>query len=217
LIEAVNKYDFLGYALAARSIVEIVATLRYLLVNKLQPIVHEMTTAGQYDASHVQRLIQEEDVYLRGTRFDWIQFFESGFRPLNERYAEWLVEKKKDKKAKKWKPGRQPPLEQVGTLTCLEKWAAVQPRVGVLYDLLCDMVHPNLGSVISTMVPDGNKVRFRVRHPTSEGLKLFQLSFPAFATLTGHEHAQLFSILMRSFLPIEETSSRASSESADLQ
>lgn len=70
LIEAVNKYDFLGYALAARSIVEIVATLRYLIRIRLQPIIHEVSTAGQYDASHVQRLSKEEDIYMRGTRFD---------------------------------------------------------------------------------------------------------------------------------------------------
>src|SRR5258708_35232611 len=97
LIEAVNKDDFLSYALTARSIVEIVATLRYLLVNKLQPIIHEMSAAGQYTSSHVQSLIKEEDVYLRGTRFDWVEFFENGFRPLNEPYAEWLCGKKKSK------------------------------------------------------------------------------------------------------------------------
>jgi hypothetical protein len=202
LIEAVNKYDFLGYALAARSIVEIVATLRYLLVNRLHPIIHEMTLAGQYDVSHVRRLITEEDIYLRGTRFDWLEFFEKGFQPLNERYAGWLTEKKKDRTAKKWKPGRAAPVEQVGTTTCLEKWAAAQSGVGVLYDLLCDMVHPNIGSVMSTMVPDGNRIRFRVRDPASEGHKLFQYSFPAFMTLTGHEHADSFWLLMQLFLPI---------------
>jgi hypothetical protein len=205
LIEAVNRYDFLSYALAARSIVEIVATLRYLLVNKLQPIVHDMASAAQYDSSHVKRLIKEEDVYLRGTRFDWIELFESGFRPLNERYADWLIEKKKDKSAKKWKPGRPAPVEQVGTSTCLEKWAHAEAGVGVLYDLLCDMVHPNIGSVMSTMVPQGDRIRFKVRDPSSEGIKLFQYSFSAFASLTGHERSGLYAALLNLFLPIENT------------
>jgi hypothetical protein len=208
LIEAVNNNDFLSYALTARSIVEIVATLRYLLVNKLQPIIHEMSVAGQYTSSHVQRFIKEEDVYLRGTRFDWVEFFENGFRPLNERYAEWLVEKKKDKTAKKWKPGRPAPIEQVGTATCLEKWAQAQPGIGVLYDLLCDMVHPNIGSVMSTMVPQHDRIRFKVRDPSSEGFKLFQYSFPALVTLTDHERYHLFSVLMNLFLPLEKDRSR---------
>jgi hypothetical protein len=206
LIEAVNKYDFLGYALAARSSVEIIATLRYLTRNRLQPIIHEMATVGQYEASHVQRLITEEDIYLRGTRFDWLEFFEKGFKPLNERYAEWLVEKKKDKTAKKWHRGRPAPVEQVGVTTCLDKWAADEPGAGVVYDLLCDMVHPNIGSVMSTMVPDENRIWFRVRDPSSEELKLFQYSFPAFISLTSHECFDLFKILMHLFLPIESSS-----------
>lgn len=137
-----------------------------------------------------------------------IEFFENGFRPLNERYAEWLAEKKKDRNARKWKPGRPPPVEQVNTATCLEKWAADEPGVGVLYDLLCDMVHPNIGSMMSTMVPDGNEMRFRVRDPSSEGLKLFHFSFPAFMTLTGHEHRDLFAILLHLFLPTDGEATR---------
>jgi hypothetical protein len=207
LIEAVNKYDFLSYALAARSIVEIVATLRYLLVQKLHPTIQEMTSAGQYTATHVQRLIKEEDIYLRGARFDWVEFFENGFRPLNERYSEWLEEKKKNRAAKKWKPGRAAPVEQVHVSTCLEKWAGHEPGIGVLYDLLCDMVHPNIGSVMSTMVPDGNRVRFRVRDPASEGFKLFQYSFPAFLSLTAHERSRLFQALLNLFLPADSDSS----------
>lgn len=206
LIEAVNKYDFLGYALAARSIVEIVATLRYLIVEKLHPTIREMTSAGQYTYAQVKKLIKEEDVYLRGTRFDWVEFFEKGFRPLNERYSEWLDEKKKDRTAKKWKPGHATPVEQVNVSTCLEKWASDQPGVGTLYDLLCDMVHPNIGSVMSTMVPLGDRIRFRVRDPSSEGFKLFECSFPAFLSLTGHEHSRLFAVLMHLFLPTEATS-----------
>jgi hypothetical protein len=83
--------------MSARAMVEIIATLRYLLVNKLQPIIHEMATAGQYDSTHVRKLMKEENIFLLGTRFDWVEFFENAFRPLNDRYSEWLIEKKKDK------------------------------------------------------------------------------------------------------------------------
>jgi hypothetical protein len=200
LIEAVNKFDFLTYALSARAIVEIIATLRYLVVNRVRPIVEEMRAAGKYDVTHVQRLIKEEDIYLRGTRFDWLEFFENGFRPLNERYAEWLAEKRKDKFAKKWRPGATPPVEQVNVTTCLERWAEAEPGVGVLYDLLCDMVHPNIGSAMSVTVPHEDGIRFKVRDRESEGVKLFQYSFSAFMSLTGREEARLFQALFSLFL-----------------
>lgn len=38
----------------------------------------------------MRRLMREENVFLHGTRFDWVEFYEKGFRPLNERYSEWL-------------------------------------------------------------------------------------------------------------------------------
>jgi hypothetical protein len=66
------------------------------------------------------------------------------------------------------------------------------------------MVHPNVGSMISTMVPDGNQIRFRVRDKSSEGFKLFQHSFPAFMAVTGRENSDLFAVLMALFLPIED-------------
>jgi hypothetical protein len=194
LIEAVNRFDFLTYALVARSIVEIVATLRHLLVEKLDPITQNMT--GPITSEEVKKLLAEEDIYLRGTRFDWNEFLENDFLPLKERYAEWLEEKKKDKTAKKWKPGRTPPKEQVNVATCLEKWARVEPGIGVLYDLLCDMVHPNIGSVMSIMITDKEQIRFKVRHPSSGGFRLFLSSFPVFMKLTGEERAGLMERLL---------------------
>lgn len=209
IVESVNKYDFLTYALAARSIIEIVATFRYFMRNMIAPIVHEIAGSTHYTAAQVQQLITQEDIYLRGTRFDWNEFFETGFAPLNERYAQWIAEKKKDKHAKKWRPGRTPPVEQIGVATCLEKWAKAEPGVGTLYDLFCDMVHPNIGSLISTMVPIGQELRFRVRDPSSEGLSLFQKSFSAFHVLTSRELTTLIALLLQLFLPLDDAAKEA--------
>src|SRR5258708_18298225 len=87
LVESANKNDFLTYALAARSIIEIVATFRYFMFNRVKPIVHEMASSRHYTAAQVEHLIIQENVYLRGTRFDWNEFFENRFRTLNERYS----------------------------------------------------------------------------------------------------------------------------------
>jgi hypothetical protein len=85
----------------------------------------------------------------------------------------------------------------------------------VLYDLLCDMVHPNIGSAMSVTVPNEDGIRFKVRDPESEGVKLFQYSFPAFMTLTGHEHARLFQSLFALFLPIEDANPSSASARPD--
>lgn len=77
LIESVNNADFLTYAMAARSAVEVVATLRYLLLTKMAPVIHTMAQSRTYDASQVNELIKYENTYLRGTRFDWVKFFET--------------------------------------------------------------------------------------------------------------------------------------------
>ena len=73
LIESVNNADFLTYAMAARSAVEVVATLRYLLLAKMAPVVHTMAQSRSFDASPVNELVKYENTYLRGTRFDWRQ------------------------------------------------------------------------------------------------------------------------------------------------
>lgn len=203
LVESVNKYDFMSYALAARSIIEIVATFRYFVRQKIAPVLHEMASSEHYTAAQVKRLIEQENVYLLGTRFDWVSFFDGGFRPLNERYAEWITEKKKNKNARKWTPGRLPPVEQINVTTCLEKWAEAEPGVGTVYDLFCDLVHPNIGSVMSTMVHVDDELRFRVRDPSSVGLTLFQKSFAAFHVLTSRELTELIAMLLHLVLPIE--------------
>jgi hypothetical protein len=61
-----------------------------------------------------------------------------------------------------------------------------------------------IGSVMSTMVFQRDRIRFKVREPSSEGFKLFQYSFSALVTLTDHERYDLFSVLMNLFLPLEK-------------
>jgi hypothetical protein len=94
-------------------------------------------------------------------------------------------------------------VEQVNVTTCLERWAEAEPEVGLLYDLLCDMVYPNIGSAPSVAVPHEDGLRVKVRDPESEGVKLFQCSFPAFMSLTEREEARLFQALFNLFLAIE--------------
>jgi hypothetical protein len=132
IIDSVNKHDFLAYSLAARSMIEIVATLRYFVLEKISTIIHEMAQ-GQYAAAQVKRLIVEENKYFRGTRFDWV---DNGFCSLIDRQAGWAKEKKEWEKGgkkgaepKKWNPNRSPLVEQVNVTTCLSKWSNDEPGV----------------------------------------------------------------------------------------
>lgn len=120
LVEAVNKYDFLTYALVARSVMEAVAALRYAL-NQMRPIIHEMASTGKYTPEHVRDLLTHERAYLMGTRFDWLEFFQTGFRRLNENYVEGRSDQKQNKKAK-LNPERVP-QGQINAYTFIEKWA----------------------------------------------------------------------------------------------
>lgn len=77
-----------------------------------------------------------------------------------------------------------------------------------MYDLFCDLVHPNIGSVMSTMVHVGDELRFRVRDPSSVGFQLFQKSFSAFHVLTSRELSNLIALLLHLFLPLDATSGK---------
>ncbi|WP_171037638.1 hypothetical protein [Pseudoalteromonas sp. S3776] len=42
-------------------------------------------------------------------------------------------------------------LSQVNILTCIQKWSKDKGSVEILYDLFCDLVHPNIGSSMLVM------------------------------------------------------------------
>jgi len=44
-----------------------------------------------------------------------------------------------------------PKFEQINVQTCLKHWYKQSPKLEHLYDLLCDLVHPNFGSGLLTM------------------------------------------------------------------
>ncbi len=83
--------------------------------------------------------------------------------------------------------------------------ASKSPEIGVLYDLLSDMVHPNIGSGLCIIVPNSdNSINFEARSPKSAGLNLFKVSFPAFGTLVGGESAKMTQVLMHLFVPLDD-------------
>lgn len=190
IVEAVNRYDFLTYALAGRSLIEIAATARYYVRKKITPIVHKVVAAKQITNEQLRELIEHEDRFLRGSRFDWDVFFTKGFEALATDYSEWIKRKQKHgSKAKRWEAN---PLacEQINTATCLEAWALDDPRIGVLYDLFCEMVHPNIGSMLCIASLHERGIQFAVNQRGAFGLQLFDLSYGPLQVYVAKEFVQ---------------------------
>jgi hypothetical protein len=128
LIGAVNRGEFIVYGLVGRSLIEHAAVLRYYFMNRIKPTVEEAVRTGSVSVQQIGVIVKELDRFLRGGRFNWEAFFSGDF--------DKLVSDKQE----------QPPYAQVNVLTCVQKWAKETPRVIDLYDLFCDLVHPNIGS-----------------------------------------------------------------------
>ncbi len=65
LLSALEKENYLIYALSGRALIETTATLRYYIVDKYKPLLDK----GTLTADDMKELISIDDKHLRGTRF----------------------------------------------------------------------------------------------------------------------------------------------------
>jgi len=165
LINSLNRFDYIGYALNARSIVESASTLHYYLTAKYTP-------SFQGGSVNLPELMKIHDQHLRGTRFDWEGFISKDFQKMANDVIQKITDKNKNTKIKESVNRIQ--NAQVNVLTCIERWASEAPVVMILYELLCEMVHPNLGSTFLVASIGDGKLRFGQRVGTPAGHKLFE-------------------------------------------
>ena len=131
LIQVLNEENYLLYGLIGRAIIEHTAVLRYYVTSKMLPLAQEVVADGKVTESEIEELIQWLDKHLAGRRFDWNTFLADYFQQIEGLKPESVV-----------KPA------QVNILTCLEKWGRENRSIIRLYELFCDLVHPNLGSTL---------------------------------------------------------------------
>ena len=131
LIQVLNEENYLLYGLIGRAIIEHTAVLRYYVTSKMLPLAQEVVADGIVTESELEELIQWLDKHLAGRRFDWNTFLADRFQQI-----EGL------------KPETDAKPAQVNILTCLEKWGRENQSIIPLYELFCDLVHPNLGSTL---------------------------------------------------------------------
>jgi hypothetical protein len=124
---SIEQEWYLVYAQAGRSILENAATLRYYARHEdFVQLVHAWQ-AGTMNDALMRKAALTIDKFIRGSRFSWDAFVERRFDQLS-------------------KIPEQEHLAQVNVQTCLQKWYRDSPKLESLYDLMCDLVHPNIGS-----------------------------------------------------------------------
>lgn len=165
IVYSLNRFDYLGYALNARSMVESTATLRHYLKTKYLP-------AFQGESVNLRELLKVHDQHLWGTKFDWEKFISKDFQKMADDELRRISEKNKKTKLKESVKRIQ--NEQINVLTCIERWALEAPVVMILYALLCEMVHPNLGSTFLVSYIQNGTLGFGRRAGTPAGHNLFE-------------------------------------------
>lgn len=169
-LDGIETQRYLMYALAGRSLIECAATLRYYVLYKYAPLLDRRNKT--YAA--MKELLDIDDQHLRGTRFDWEAFVTGRHRLLLDDVARRLANKR----------GTPPPGSnetrppQVNTKTCLDKWAAEEPKALVAYDLFCDLVHPNVGSSFLVASFSGEQLFFSPGKGESLGAHIAEDTLP---------------------------------------
>jgi hypothetical protein len=142
----------------------------------------------------MEKLLDVDDQHLRGGKFDWEAFITGDYIKLWNAASARSVGQAKDKNAKTRSELPNPPAARVGE--CIKSWASTSPGVGVVYDLFCDMVHPNIGStfLVASVGPDG--LYFAKNRGESLGKHIFDKSFPMLVMTTQKPFGDFLAMLM---------------------
>ena len=142
-------------------------------------------------------LITIDDQHLRGGRFDWESFVTKQYPKL------WqdAVQTNKAKASKEPKKGRADCNSSAvpvaaNVMTCIDKWATTSPGVQVVYDLFCDMVHPNIGSAFFVASVRSDAIYFTKNKGESVGRQIFEHSFPMLLSATQKPFGEFLAMLM---------------------
>jgi len=162
---SVNRGDFLAYGLVGRALIEHAAVLRYYLADQIDPFLKGSIQRGYVTQEEIANLIDILDKHLRGGRFDWGAFLTGDVEALSNDDASSL-------------------LRQVNVKTCIDSWATETASVRILYNLFCDLVHPNVGSSLLVMKqwPDG--IGFGAKGGRQFGVDIFDRTFAGLVMVT---------------------------------
>ncbi len=205
IIRSVNAADFFSYALAGRALLELAATLRYYKHDLIMPLLDKRVSHQGLSLDEQLQLMEIEDKLLRGGRFDWPSFVLNKFDELQAAYAE-AQKKPKGSPVTIKEPDADIQPTQVNVLTCIQRWARQEPMIGIVFDLFCDMVHPNVGSTLCIAIQgaDGTTFAFPDEHDyrKSFGLALFHKSYPLLQALAARDIPEIAGSFLELKIPV---------------
>jgi hypothetical protein len=179
ILDSVKDQRFLVYAMAGRSLIETVATLRYYLLENYKPLLNKSSLS----IKEMEKLLEIHHKHIRGSRFDWDSFFSRRYEQLAVAATQALAEKKAKPKTKNASSSDGLP-NQINVMTCIEKWGEETPMIMVIYALFCDLVHPNIGSAFLVTSINEDGLHFAQSRGSSWGAKIFEQSLPLLLSAT---------------------------------
>jgi hypothetical protein len=174
LIQVLNEENYLLYGLICRAIIEHTSVLRYYVTGKMLPLAQVIVEDGIVTQEELQELINWLDKHLTGRRFNWDNFFDNY-----------------EKKIEGIKPHDSSKPSQVNVITCLEKWGKENSSIINLYELFCDLVHPNLGSTILITRLVDHKLSIGGEEGEPMGRQIFHHTFTSIVELFQDIEEQL--------------------------
>lgn len=178
IVNNLNHCHYLIYAQSGRSILENTATLRYYSRHKDLHAVRQALSTGSVPTSTLNTAIQTVDKLIRGNRFTWQAFIERRFSELEDAPED-------------------PKLKQEHVQDCLRHWYKDNPSMKGLYNILSDLVHPNLGSNLTVIRAWDGKLT--ACGEKGEEMIMFVIA-PTLAGIVG-----AYRVAQESFLTLEAT------------
>lgn len=200
-LASIHSRHYLGYALAARALIETTATLRYYVIHQYKPLLDK----GELTIRDLKTLIDIDDRHLRGGRFNWEAFLSRNYEKLQAGAEAQLAASK----SKQRYVAQGIITEQVNVMTCIEKWAKEVPTVLVTYGLFCDLVHPNIGSGFLVASTDATGLHFCPSKGPSVGESILEQSLPFLVACTLKPFGDHLAMLIASIWQDDEVSKDA--------
>jgi hypothetical protein len=174
-IHAINEKNYLVMALCGRALIEVTATLRYYNISSHDAVARALKKKGAagdepINLELMKKLYSLSDQHMKGSSIDWSEFFVSD----RKTFIKGLVEKERTR-LRREKPKKNTFPKPLPIGRALDSWFDKDPEyVAFIYNLLSDLVHPNLGSNLLMMGVDKQQLDIGPSSNKSVGKKLSQ-------------------------------------------
>jgi hypothetical protein len=185
MVESLNHANYLAFAVLFRAFFEQVVLFREYLIYRLSPTLASAATHGRVTTEELHKLVQELTLAVRRSKENWEAILAGDFGKLV------------------LGPGSVVAWDKVSLKKHVENWAATQQKLGALdplrlYDILCDLAHPNFGSSLLVLRLDEFKFSVRQHHGLI-GQRIFGILYPSLAAVSMELQKLLNALLVLKF------------------